>query len=32
MSKEAVDLINRMIQVNPTDRLGHDLKSVKVLK
>ena len=28
----AVDLINRMIQVEPEHRLGHDLESLKLLK
>lgn len=32
MSKEAYDLINRLIQLEPTNRLGHDLESLKVLK
>lgn len=32
MSKEAVDLINRMIQLEPANRLGHDLESTQILK
>jgi len=32
MSPEAMDLINRMIQISPKNRLGHDLESLKVLK
>ena len=29
---EAVDLINRMIQIEPTARLGHNLESTQQLK
>lgn len=32
MSKEAEDLINRMIQLEPQHRLGHNLESIKMLK
>jgi serine/threonine protein kinase len=32
MSKDALDLINKMIQVDPSERLGHDLESLKELK
>ena len=32
MSREACDLINRMIQIEPKHRLGHDLESIKLLK
>ena len=32
MSPEAKDLIDRMIQVEPTNRLGHNLESLAVLK
>jgi hypothetical protein len=32
MSKEAQDLINRILQIKPEDRLGHNLKSIQVLK
>ena len=32
MSLEARDLINRMIQVDPKNRLGHDLESMGHLK
>lgn len=32
MSKEAQDLINRMIQLEPKNRLGHDLESTQLLK
>ena len=32
MSKEAQDLINRMIQIEPSARLGHDLESTQILK
>ena len=32
MSPNAIDLINKMIQVETTNRLGHNLESLKVLK
>ena len=32
MSKEAQDLIDKMIQINPSDRLGHNLESIALLK
>jgi serine/threonine protein kinase len=32
MSKEACDLINRMIQIEPKHRLGHDLESINLMK
>lgn len=32
MSKEAQDLINRMIQLEPQNRLGHNLESTALLK
>lgn len=32
MSKEAQDLINRMIQLEPQNRLGHNLESTQLLK
>ena len=32
MSIEAQDLVNRMIQLDPQNRLGHNLESIKVLK
>lgn len=32
MSPVAQDLINRMIHIDPKNRLGHDLKSLSVLK
>jgi hypothetical protein len=32
MSKEAFHLINAMIQIEPKNRLGHDLESLKLLK
>ena len=32
MSKEAQDLINRMIQLEPGNRLGHNLESTQLLK
>ena len=32
MSKEAQDLINRMIQIEPNARLGHNLESTQILK
>lgn len=32
MSKEAQDLINRMIQISPGNRLGHNLESIAILK
>ena len=32
MSKEAQDLINRMIQIEPQNRLGHDFQSTQLLK
>ena len=32
MSEAAEDLINRMIQIEPTHRLGHDLESVRLMK
>jgi serine/threonine protein kinase len=32
MSKEAVDLINRMIQLSPGNRLGASLETIAILK
>ena len=32
MSIEAQDLINRMIQIEPQHRLGHNLESIQMLK
>lgn len=32
MSVEAIDLINRMLQLSPGNRLGHNLESMKILK
>lgn len=32
MSQEAKDLIDRMIQVEPTHRLGHNLESIAIMK
>jgi serine/threonine protein kinase len=32
MSKEAEDIINRMIQLEPQHRLGHNLESLKMMK
>ena len=32
MSKEAVDLINRMIQLSPGNRLGATLETIAILK
>lgn len=32
MSEEAIDLINRMIQIEPQNRLGHNLESIGMLK
>ena len=32
MSIEAQDLVNRMIQLDPGNRLGHNLESIKILK
>jgi serine/threonine protein kinase len=32
MSTDAIDLINRMIQLNPDDRLGCNLESLAILK
>lgn len=32
MSEEAYDLINRIIQIEPKLRLGHNLESIKILK
>lgn len=32
MSMEAIDLVNRMIQINPGNRLGHDLDNIQILK
>lgn len=32
MSKEAFDLINRMIQLEPSQRLGYNLESLKLMK
>ena len=32
MSPVAQDLVNRMIQIDPKNRLGHDLKSIAILK
>ena len=32
MSKEAQDLINRMIQLEPSARLGNNLESTQILK
>ena len=31
MSHFSQDLINRMIQIDPKNRLGHDLKSIAIL-
>lgn len=32
MSIEAQDLVNRMIQINPGNRLGHNLENIQILK
>lgn len=32
MSDMAQDLINRMLQLEPNNRLGHDLDSLEILK
>ena len=32
MSKEAVDLVNAMIQIDPSKRLGNNLESISNLK
>ena len=32
MTAEAQELINRMIQIDPVNRLGHNLKSIELLK
>jgi len=32
MSPEAIDLVNRMLQVSPKNRLGHNLESLAILK
>ena len=32
MSKDAQDLIDKIIQIKPSDRLGHNLESIALLK
>ena len=32
MSENAQDLINRMLQLEPNNRLGHNLESIEILK